>query len=96
MKLFSSDNHYTTAPTVNSIHPKNYKNQKLGNKKESDTEDSTVQGLKDRKKKKRCSKEEIGTQCESNINTVAEEIVSSENIARKVCVAIDKFRQYYC
>ena len=88
MKLCSSDNHYTTAPTVNSIHPKNYKNQKL--------EDSTVQGLKDRKKKKRCSKEEIGTQCESNINTVAEEIVSSENIARKVCVAIDKFRQYYC
>ena len=31
-----------------SWHPKNYKNQKLGNKMEGDTEDSTAQGLKDR------------------------------------------------
>ena len=59
MKLCSSDNHYTTAPTVNSIHPKNYKNQKLGNKKESDTEDSTVQGLKDRKKRKGVQKKKL-------------------------------------
>ena len=31
-----------------SQHPKNYKNQKLGNKMEGDADDSTVQGLKDR------------------------------------------------
>ena len=31
-----------------SQHPKNYKNQKLGNKMEVSTEDSTVRGFKDR------------------------------------------------
>ena len=31
-----------------SQHPTTYKNQKLGNRIEGDTEDSTIQGLKDR------------------------------------------------
>ena len=61
-------------------HPKNYKHQKLRNNMKGDTEHSTVQGSKDKeidlirksskeKQKKTWSKEEI--------NTVAEELVSS-------------------
>ena len=49
-----------------------------------------VQILKDRendliKRKGLQNKKLIDTQCESNINTVAEEIVSSENIALGYC-----------
>ena len=76
------------------IASKNYKTEKLGNKMEGDTEDSTVQCSKDTEieliskkfwwkiKKGVQIKKLIDTQCESNINTVAEELVSSENIAR--------------
>ena len=53
---------------------------------EDDAEDSAVQNSKDRvdkqkspKKKKRYSKKKLSdTQCESNSNTVAEELVSLE------------------
>ena len=59
---------------------------------EGDTEDSTVQGSKDReiklisrkasRKIKGIQKKKLSdTKCESNINTVTEELVSSENIA---------------
>ena len=65
------------------------------NKIEGDTEDCsrlTVQGLKDReidltsrkvsRRRKDIQKKKLShTQCESNINTVFEELVSSENIA---------------
>ena len=61
-----------------SQHPKNYENQKLGNKIEDDTEDSTVQVLKHRNrvdkqkslkknKRKGVNQELIVTQCESYI-----------------------------
>ena len=59
---------------------------------EDDTEDSTVQGSEDRnrvdklnslknKKKGVRKKKVIDAHCEDNINTVAEELVSSKNIA---------------
>ena len=60
---------------------------------EGDTEDSTVQVWKykeNRVDKQRCLKEKrkgiqkkklSDTQCESNINTVADELATSENIA---------------
>ena len=57
---------------------------------EGDTKNLTVQDLKDREidlisrkvwRKRKENKKLIDTQCESNINTVAEELVSSENIA---------------
>ena len=74
---------------------KNYKYEKLGNKLRGDTEDSTVQGLRDREidiiSKKSLKKNKtkgvqkkklIDIQCKNNINTiVAKELVSSENIA---------------
>ena len=57
---------------------------------EGDTKNLTVQDLKDREidlisrkvwRKRKENKKLIDTQCESNINTAAEELVSSENIA---------------
>ena len=62
------------------------------NKIEGDTEDLTVQGLKDReidlisrkvsRRRKGIQKKKLShTQCESNINTIFEELVSSENMA---------------
>ena len=74
---------------------KNYKNEKLGNKLRGNTEDSTVQGLRDREidiiSKKSLKKNKtkgvqkkklIDIQFKNNINTiVAKELVSSENIA---------------
>ena len=54
------------------------------NRMEGEKEDSTVQGSKDReisRKGKGVQKKKLSdTQCESNINTVAEGFVSSENI----------------
>ena len=66
---------------------KNLKNQNLGKKRKRDTKDLTVQGsradknksLKKNKVKGVPKKKLIDTQFESNINTVAEELVSSEN-----------------
>ena len=69
------------------------RNSETLNKMKGDTEDTTVQGLKDReieltsrkvsrKRTKRYSKKKLSdTQCESNVKTVTEELVSSENIA---------------
>ena len=64
---------------------------------EGDIKDSTVQGLKKReielirrkvwrKTKEKVSKRRIyiDTQCKSNINTLAEELVSSENLTRQL------------
>ena len=59
---------------------------------EGDAEDSTVQGSKDReidlisrkvsRKRKDIEKKKLSdTQCENDINIVAEDFVSSENIA---------------
>ena len=72
-----------------SQHQKNYRNLKLGNKTEGNTGESTVKGEIDLVSRKGWSKikegvqkkKVIDTQCESNISTVAEEPVSSENIA---------------
>ena len=65
----------------------------------TNTEDLTVQGSKDRdiilifmfrkvgrKRKGVQERRQIDKQCEININTVAEELVSSENIASEVWV----------
>ena len=72
---------------IHSIH-KITKNRDLEtlNKMEGDTEESTVQGSEDREIKlisrKVSRKIKLSdTKCESNINTVTEELVSSENIA---------------
>ena len=37
----------------------------------------------------------IGTLCENNINTVAEELVSSENITRYIPVVDEVYDQHY-
>ena len=61
--------------------PKIYKKQKFKNKMEGDTDDSTVQGSKDREILKGIQRKTlIDTECENNINTGAEELVSSENV----------------
>ena len=65
----------------------------------TNTEDLTVQGSKDRdiilifmfrkvvrKRKGVQERRQIDKQCEININTVAEELISSENIASEVWV----------
>ena len=71
----------------------------------TNTEDLTVQGSKDRdiilifmfrkvgrKRKGVQERRQIDKQCEININTVAEELVSSENIASEVWVPqLDRF-----
>ena len=75
-----------------SQHPKIYKNQKFRIKMEGDTKIQSFKAQKmdkstcswlvekfEENKKKTCSKGD--TQCKSNINTVAKELVS-ENIAR--------------
>ena len=73
-----------------SQHRKIHKNQKLEKKMEGDTEDSRLQRERNRPDKKKCLKKNekdvqknklIDTQVESNFYTVAEELVSSENIA---------------
>ena len=74
-------------------HPKNYKNQKFGNKIKGDTEDSIAQGSKDReielisrkvsKKRKGIQLNKLSdTQCESTV----EELGATENIARKLVI----------
>ena len=79
-----------------SQHRKIYKNQKLEKKMEGDTKDSRPKRERNRlDQQKRLKKNEkdvkkeklIDTQGESNISTVAEELVLSENIASKVWVA---------
>ena len=48
---------------------------------EGDTDDSTVQDSKDREILKGIQRKTlIDTECENNINTGAEELVSSENV----------------
>ena len=48
---------------------------------ERDTENSIVQGSKDSRKGKGIQKKKLSdTQCKSNINAVAEDFISSENI----------------
>ena len=70
-----------------SQHPKNYKKQTLGNKMEGESKDSTVYGSRLRNRVDKCiclekskrkgvqKKKLIDTQCESDVNTVAEEFV---------------------
>ena len=73
---------------------------------QGDAEDSTVQGSKNRetelisrkvsRKSKVIQKKKLSdTQCESNINTVTEELASSENIANQLTFGIDIASQIY-
>ena len=82
--------------SIHSIHKiTKIRNSETLNKMEGDTEDSPVQGLKDKeiqlisrklsRKGKGIQKKKLrDTQFESNINTVAEELASSESIASKL------------
>ena len=73
-----------------SQHLKIYKNQKLEKKKEGNTEDSRLKRQRNqldkykslKKNEKSVQKKKlIDTQVENNVNTVVEELISSENIA---------------